>query len=112
MGGSSGLTTASQIPQWSTSMLKKPHDPSHRNLLLTNPVLAFTRRTFLARTAISALALSAGATSGRAAEGEPAGNERELIEAAIPQRACAPPRKPRKLLIFDRNVNYGGHASI
>ena len=35
-----------------------------------------------------------------------------MIEAAIPARAFAAPRKPRKLLIFDLNVNYGGHGSI
>lgn len=38
--------------------------------------------------------------------------QREKIEAAIPARAVAPPAKPRKLLIFDLNVGYGGHASI
>ncbi len=37
--------------------------------------------------------------------------ERQKIEAAIPARAFAKPRKPRKLLIFDFNVNYGGHRS-
>lgn len=39
-------------------------------------------------------------------------SERQKIEAAIPAKAFAPPRKPRKLLIFDLNVNYGGHGSI
>jgi type 1 glutamine amidotransferase len=38
--------------------------------------------------------------------------ERARIEAALPARAPAVPRKPRRLLVFDRNVNYGGHASI
>ena len=38
--------------------------------------------------------------------------ERAKIEAALPARAVATPKKPRKLLIFDRQVNYGGHASI
>jgi type 1 glutamine amidotransferase len=38
--------------------------------------------------------------------------ERAKIEAAIPAKPRATPRKPRKLLVFDRNVNYGGHASI
>jgi len=43
-----------------------------------------------------------------------AGNpeERQRIEAAIPAKAFAAPRKPRKLLIFDLNVGYGGHGSI
>lgn len=38
--------------------------------------------------------------------------ERELIKAAIPTEAPARPQQPRKLMIFDRNVNYGGHKSI
>jgi len=37
--------------------------------------------------------------------------QREKIEA-IPSRAVVPPAKPRKLLIFDLNVGYGGHGSI
>jgi len=37
---------------------------------------------------------------------------RQRIEAAIPTQAFAQPRKPRKLLIFDLNVGYGGHGSI
>jgi type 1 glutamine amidotransferase len=38
--------------------------------------------------------------------------ERAQIEAALPAKALAKPQKPRKLLVFDRQVNYGGHASI
>ena len=38
--------------------------------------------------------------------------ERTRIEAALPGKALAVPKKPRKLLVFDRQVNYGGHASI
>ena len=38
--------------------------------------------------------------------------ERLKIEEAVPQEAVVAPRKPRKLLIFDRNVGYGGHPSI
>ena len=34
------------------------------------------------------------------------------IEQAVPRKASVPPRQPRKLLIFDLNVNYGGHGSI
>jgi len=37
--------------------------------------------------------------------------ERPRIEAAIPAKAFVTPRKPRKLLIFDSNVGYGGHPS-
>src|SRR5687768_15445410 len=43
--------------------------------------------------------------------------ERPKTEAALPPRAPATPRKPRKLLVFDRQgiyngKQYGGHASI
>lgn len=38
--------------------------------------------------------------------------DRQKIEKAIPAQAPAKPLKPRKLLIFDLNVNYGGHRSI
>jgi len=38
--------------------------------------------------------------------------ERQRVEAALPGAAWAKPLKPRKLLIFDLNVNYGGHGSI
>ncbi len=37
---------------------------------------------------------------------------RQAIEAAIPPAAPAAPKRPRKLLIFDLNVAYGGHGSI
>ena len=40
------------------------------------------------------------------------GADRRKIEAAIPLQAPARPLKPRKLLIFDLNVGYGGHRSI
>ncbi len=45
------------------------------------------------------------------AQAVPDPGEREKIEAAIPAQAFVPPRKPRKLLIFDLNVGYGGHPS-
>jgi type 1 glutamine amidotransferase len=38
--------------------------------------------------------------------------ERAKIEAALPAKALAVPQKPRRLLVFDLNVGYGGHASI
>ena len=73
---------------------------------------SLTRRRFLARTAAGAAGL-AGAPSLLSADSAPGQkSERERVEAAIPPQAFAKPRKPRKLLIFDRNVNYGGHASI
>jgi len=42
----------------------------------------------------------------------PSEQDRERIEKAIPRRAYAVPKQPRKLLIYDANVGYGGHASI
>jgi len=36
--------------------------------------------------------------------------EKQKIEAAVPSRAPAKPKKPRKLLVLDLNVNYGGAA--
>ena len=38
--------------------------------------------------------------------------QRKQIEAAIPKAAPAKPLKPRRLLIFDLNIGYGGHRSI
>ena len=38
--------------------------------------------------------------------------ERQKIEAAIPEAALVTPAKRRQLLIFDLNVGYGGHRSI
>jgi len=38
--------------------------------------------------------------------------DRERIDQALPARATVPPRQPRRLLVFDLNVNYGGHGSI
>lgn len=38
--------------------------------------------------------------------------ERARIEQAVPTEAFRTPAKPRKLLIFTRNVGYGGHPSI
>ncbi|MEK7675536.1 MAG: ThuA domain-containing protein [Verrucomicrobiota bacterium] len=38
--------------------------------------------------------------------------ELRLIEQAVPRKAIVSPKKPRKLLIFDLNVGYGGHRSI
>jgi len=35
----------------------------------------------------------------------------QKIISALPDRATVKPDKPRRLLIFDLNVNYGGHPS-
>jgi len=38
--------------------------------------------------------------------------EKQKIEAALPRQALAKPKKPRKLLVMDLQVAYGGHRSI
>lgn len=38
--------------------------------------------------------------------------DRQKVVAALPAKAPARPKKPRKLLIYDANVGYGGHGSI
>ena len=37
---------------------------------------------------------------------------KQQVERALPTKAPAAPKKARKLLIYDGNVGYGGHASI
>lgn len=70
----------------------------------THPI---TRREFLGGTAAAAGVLATPSLFGAEAEL----TERLKVEAAIPAKAFAKPRKPRKLLIFDLNVGYGGHPS-
>ena len=43
---------------------------------------------------------------------EPTPEAVKRIEAALPANAPATPIKPRRLLIYDVNVGYGGHGSI
>jgi hypothetical protein len=38
--------------------------------------------------------------------------EKQKIDAALPAEAPAKPKKPRKLLVLDVNIAYGGHGSI
>ncbi len=73
-----------------------------------------TRRSFLAGAAgatgtFALLCLRrAGAQTQRLSDAE----QRQKIEAALPAKAFVRPRERRRLLIFDLNVNYGGHSSI
>lgn len=76
----------------------QPEEPSPRLI-----------RILLAGATTAALLLAVAGTAAQAA-GET--SEREKVEAAIPATAFAAPSKPRKLLIFDLNVGYGGHGSI
>jgi len=66
--------------------------------------MSLSRRNFLK--GATAIAVTA---SWLARAAEP--TEQQRIEAALPSRAAVKPRRPRKLLIFDRNVGYGGHPS-
>ena len=73
------------------------------------PMRPITRRDFVGKSAVAAGLL---AVVGRLTA-ESARTDR--IAAAIPVIPANPvvlPRKPRRLLIFDLNVGYGGHASI
>lgn len=72
-----------------------------------------TRRTFLGRTTAAAGVLvvpSFGSATAQPPTGTDS-DERQRIEQAIPSEAPARPLRPRKLLIFDLNVGYGGHGS-
>jgi type 1 glutamine amidotransferase/sugar phosphate isomerase/epimerase len=71
-----------------------------------------TRRQFLARAAATTACLAATPWCSLAAAAAVSEEQRQKIEAALPEKAFASPRRPRKLLIFDLNVNYGGHGSI
>lgn len=73
-----------------------------------------TRRMFLRHTGGIVAAPLLGSAIGEMAQAHASEDSQELqrIEQAIPAEAPAVPRRPRKLLIFDLNVNYGGHASI
>jgi type 1 glutamine amidotransferase/sugar phosphate isomerase/epimerase len=66
-----------------------------------------TRREFLGSTTAATGMLATPALFGADTEVP----ERQKVEAAIPAKAPATPRKPRRLLIFDHNVGYGGHPS-
>ena len=70
-----------------------------------------TRRGFFLCSAVAAGALTISSFA-LAAAPDAAEMERQKVEAAIPSQVLAKPLKPRKLLIFDLNVNYGGHPSI
>ena len=46
------------------------------------------------------------------AQGGVSPEDQARIEAALPRKAPAVPGQPRRLLIYDANVGYGGHGSI
>jgi type 1 glutamine amidotransferase len=75
---------------------------------------ATTRRSLLAGAvgAAGILTMSCLRRAGAQTEKLSDAEQKQRIEAALPAKAFVAPRKPRRLLIFDLNVNYGGHASI
>jgi len=70
-----------------------------------------TRRDFLGSTAgiLATPWLGSAAAKAKVAIES---TQRRRIEAALPTKPFVPPRRLRKLLIFDLNVGYGGHRSI
>ncbi len=71
-----------------------------------------TRRDFLSGMAGAAGVFAVPWIGAGRAHAAIASDERQRIEAAIPAKAFVQPRKPRRLLIFELNVGYGGHSSI
>lgn len=72
------------------------------------------RRIFLGGAAATIGLLALRRLGRVAAQASPVTNpdEQKRIEAALPAKAFVTPSKPRRLLIFDLNVGYGGHGSI
>lgn len=69
--------------------------------------ITVSRRSFLSQ-AVAGTVLAGMPLAARGADAA----ESARIVAAVPKKAPAVPKHPRKLLIFDLNVGYGGHASI
>jgi len=68
-----------------------------------------TVRTLLFTTLILPLATAAFAQRPRRPLSDDA---RQQVERVLPAKATEVPKEPRKLLIYDGNVGYGGHGSI
>jgi len=68
---------------------------------------ALRMETFLVAGSLALVSLGA-----LLAQGTPQPTDEQRVAAAIPAKAFARPLKKRTLLIYDGNVNYGGHASI
>ncbi|MGB2865623.1 MAG: twin-arginine translocation signal domain-containing protein, partial [Sedimentisphaerales bacterium] len=96
-------------------MKRQVFKPKHRNTDLETCAITqkhgMTRRDFL-RSAAATAGMLVVPWPGTTAQAQVASEQRQRIEAAIPNKAIVPPRKNRKLLIFGLNVGYGGHGSI
>ena len=97
-------------------MKRQAFKPKHRSTDLETCAITqkhgMTRRDFLGSAATAAGILAAPWPGYNTTEAQIVGEQRQRIEAAIPNKAFIRPRKNRKLLIFDLNVGYGGHGSI
>ena len=80
--------------------------------IITKSKNTITRRDFLGSAFMTTGILTAPWLATAKAQPTLKPGQLERIKAAIPTKAFVKPRKHRKLLIFDRNVGYGGHASI
>ena len=92
--------------------LKPEHISTELQTCPITKMHGITRRDFLGSAAVAAGMLAAPWPMHNIAEAQGMDEYRQRIEAAIPSKAFAAPRKNRKLLIFDLNVGYGGHGSI
>lgn len=72
----------------------------------------FLRFTFIIFVLLSAVFAEAQPKINIVPENAVTPEQRTLIEKAIPEKAFVVPKKPRNLLIFDINADYGGHRSI
>jgi type 1 glutamine amidotransferase/sugar phosphate isomerase/epimerase len=73
---------------------------------------AITRRDFLGSAFMTTGMLTATWLATAKSQPTIKPDQLQRIKTAIPTKAIVKPHKKRKLLIFDRNVGYGGHASI
>ena len=99
------------IPQEPGILKPKQRSTDSETCAITQ-MRGITRRDFLGSAAAAAGMLAAPWPMHNTAEAQVIDEQRQRIEAAIPNKAIAAPRKNRKLLIFDLNVGYGGHGSI
>ena len=97
-------------------MKRQTFKPKHRSTDLETCAIiqkhGITRRDFLGSAVTAAGMLVVPWPWLTTTEAQVASEQRQRIEAAIPNKAFIRPRKNRKLLIFDLNVGYGGHGSI
>ncbi|MFC1794286.1 ThuA domain-containing protein, partial [Planctomycetota bacterium] len=97
-------------------MKRQVFKPKYRNTDLGTCTITqkhgMTRRDFLGGAAAAAGILVIPWPGHNTTQAQVVDEQRQRIEAAIPNKAFAAPRKNRKLLIFGLNVGYGGHGSI